>query len=164
MCPVWPAAAAGTCSHGRSVLYFAHSIREPQLFPAQPCASVEACNKETVSSDQVPGHVTRDTCRYSPWVCLDRGLHGGTGSNLLGWQVQEALLFKGKNPCVISHYIFWLWDWRCPTATGRWAPTATGCASDKLRSGIFVILFSRILWFYITFMENTIQYNNTMSV
>jgi len=63
----------GTCSHGRSVLYFAHSIREPQLFPAQPCASVEACNKETVSSDQTVAYMGEQAASY--WDGKSRSLY-----------------------------------------------------------------------------------------
>ena len=43
----------GLCSHRRAVFYYYHSIREPGLFPSVACPSVEECNKEHASTDQV---------------------------------------------------------------------------------------------------------------
>jgi len=69
-----------SCDHGRSVLYFLHSIWEPELFPAQICDSIEACSNEEVSGDasgefmgasaQNPGsqvlrYVPIDDCHWS---------------------------------------------------------------------------------------------------
>jgi len=40
----------GVCSHGRAVKYYLHSILEPQLFPAETCATVEDCNNQVVDA------------------------------------------------------------------------------------------------------------------
>jgi len=47
----------GACSHGRSVLYFYHSIREPSLFPALPCDSVSKCNNQQASGNQATSYM-----------------------------------------------------------------------------------------------------------
>ena len=43
----------GLCSHRRSIYYFLHSIREPELFPAMSCATVEDCNSEMVTDSSI---------------------------------------------------------------------------------------------------------------
>jgi len=47
----------GACSHMRSVIYYLHSIREPSLFPALGCSSVEDCNNEMVEDPAVIGYM-----------------------------------------------------------------------------------------------------------
>jgi len=43
----------GACSHCRAVLYFLHSLREPDLFPSQACSTVDDCNWEWVSDPAI---------------------------------------------------------------------------------------------------------------
>ena len=71
---------SGLCSHSRATQYFVNSIREPFLFPAVNCASVEECNQEIATTDQVDDdqyfdlHDKYDSDRYlatwekMPWV------------------------------------------------------------------------------------------------
>merc|ERR1712025_435476 len=54
----------GTCSHGRSVFYYYHSIRDPGLFPSLACPSVEECNMEHASSDQVVAYIGEQSYAY----------------------------------------------------------------------------------------------------
>lgn len=42
-------AVANGCSHGRSVSYYLHSLRSPNLFPSQRCATVTSCTEMEAS-------------------------------------------------------------------------------------------------------------------
>jgi len=54
----------GSCSHGRSVKYFYHSIREPKLFPSKPCESVEECNDEKTTSNNIEAYLGEQASDY----------------------------------------------------------------------------------------------------
>jgi len=43
----------GICSHKRSLMYFLHSLWEPNLFPSKECVDVDSCNNYEVISDDV---------------------------------------------------------------------------------------------------------------
>jgi len=62
----------GLCSHRRAVYYFAHSIREPQLFPSVPCPSVEECNQEIASGDQTAAFMGEQSIQN--WDGVSRSL------------------------------------------------------------------------------------------
>merc|ERR1712025_1420926 len=62
----------GLCSHSRATQYFVNSIREPFLFPAVNCASVEECNKEIATTDQISGYIGEDAINY--WDGQSRSL------------------------------------------------------------------------------------------
>merc|ERR1712227_281878 len=54
----------GLCSHRRAVYYYYHSIREPGLFPSLACPSVEECNQEQASGDQVVAYIGEQSYNY----------------------------------------------------------------------------------------------------
>jgi len=62
----------GLCSHTRAVQYFVNSIREPFLFPAVNCASVEECNQEIATTDQISGYMGEGAMSY--WDGQSRSL------------------------------------------------------------------------------------------
>jgi len=51
----------GICSHSRSVHYYYWSIRNPKMFPAQSCASVEECNDEQITSQDTIAYMGEDS-------------------------------------------------------------------------------------------------------
>merc|ERR550517_1055742 len=62
----------GLCSHNRATQYFVNSIREPFLFPAVNCASVEECNQEIATTDQISGYMGEGAMNY--WDGQSRSL------------------------------------------------------------------------------------------
>jgi len=54
----------GSCSHGRSSMYYVHSINEKRLFPSKPCESARDCNKKIVQTDQVSAYMGEDAEQY----------------------------------------------------------------------------------------------------
>jgi len=50
-------AVGGGCSHSRAVLYYFHSLREPDLFPSQACDTVERCNAEEAAGPAVTAYM-----------------------------------------------------------------------------------------------------------
>lgn len=50
--------SAGICSHGRSIVYYLHSILDgPTAFPAYPCASDRTCSEGKKTSEEVANHL-----------------------------------------------------------------------------------------------------------
>jgi len=50
--------SAGICSHGRSIVYYLHSIVDgPTAFPAYPCASDRTCSEGKKTSQEVANHM-----------------------------------------------------------------------------------------------------------
>ena len=83
----------GLCSHRRAVFYYYHSIREPGLFPSVACPSVEECNQEHASNDQVRPGGRYPFSEEGVWLYSRRQY-----SKSLLWD----LVFRGEIP---------LWGW-----------------------------------------------------
>jgi len=54
----------GLCSHSRATMYYIHSIREPFLFPSNSCPSVEDCNQEIYTSNEVTNYMGEKSIDY----------------------------------------------------------------------------------------------------